>query len=57
MGDGNDHDLFFAKRIDNAERETAENRLPESPAHRRADSGTLSQHFNCAFHVIEKRFP
>jgi hypothetical protein len=57
MGDGDDHDLFVALRIDNDEGKTAKNRLSESPAHRRADSRTLSDRLNGAFHVVKKRFP
>jgi hypothetical protein len=57
MGNGDDHDLFVAPRIDNDEGKTPKNRLSESSAHRRADSRTFSDRLNCAFHVAKKRFP
>jgi len=57
MGDGDDHDLFVAPRIDSGERKAAKDRFSESPTHRGADSRIFSDCLNCALDVIEKRLP
>jgi hypothetical protein len=57
MSHGDDHDFLAAIGIDDAERETAKNRLSESPPSRRADSRTFQHRSNCALDIIEKRVP
>src|SRR5689334_15562353 len=55
MGNSDDHDLFAAIGIYDAEGKTTKKRLSEFPTNGRTDSKTFQHRLNCALDVIEKR--